>query len=202
MGDFNTKCFGQLENVRDVAEEIVSRTKHDIRTHSVECHKYHLECFALFFLGCMPAGSLRGKFVEGKESLTHFSENVEKQYFGLQNQISAPPEGWYKFGTHSGKGFGLIFWGTDESGMPIWESPVDSYYPRYGEVMTGWSRQFLWLPRLTVDSGWLWLKKVYRRRVRRLRHISGGPEFWFQYAERIPPLFFDSIIKSAKIESL
>ena len=39
-----------IADVREVAEQIVERTKDQIATHSLDCHAYHLPCFAHFVL--------------------------------------------------------------------------------------------------------------------------------------------------------
>lgn len=38
------------DEVKAVAQEILDRTADQIGTHSVECHKYHLACFAAFVM--------------------------------------------------------------------------------------------------------------------------------------------------------
>ena len=38
------------DEVKQVAERILERTKDQIGTHSTDCHEYHLECFAAFVL--------------------------------------------------------------------------------------------------------------------------------------------------------
>jgi len=44
-----------MSEVKQVAERILDRTKGQIRTHSTDCHEYHLECFAVFVLRNMEA---------------------------------------------------------------------------------------------------------------------------------------------------
>ena len=50
----------QVADVREVAEQIVERTKDQIATHSLDCHAYHLPCFAHFVLNRISTESRTG----------------------------------------------------------------------------------------------------------------------------------------------
>lgn len=39
-----------MSDVKAVAQEILDRTEGQIGTHSTDCHKYHLACFAAFVM--------------------------------------------------------------------------------------------------------------------------------------------------------
>ena len=59
----------------------------------------------------------------------------------------------------------------------------DRYMPAFGTPVAGWHAWFAWRPVETVDRGTVWLRRVWRRRIRHLPMLPhGGPDFWFQYA--------------------
>ena len=49
------------DEVKRVAERILERTKDQIGTHSMDCHEYHLECFAHFVLSRISPESRTGE---------------------------------------------------------------------------------------------------------------------------------------------
>lgn len=57
------------DDVKRVAERILDRTKGQVRTHSTDCHEYHLECFAAFMLQNMEAAQSVPLVVESREAL-------------------------------------------------------------------------------------------------------------------------------------
>lgn len=58
------------------------------------------------------------------------------------------------------------------------------YYPYYGDPITDWRTIFAWRPIQTVDSGWVWLRFIFRRRIAKHNYLNGGSEYWFQYKVR------------------
>lgn len=51
------------------------------------------------------------------------AETLADMFLQLDQQLLNPPKGWFTFGTHSDRAIPCYLWGTDESGMPIWEKP-------------------------------------------------------------------------------
>ena len=64
----------------------------------------------------------------------------------------------------------------------------DEFAPQFGTPVAGWFRWFAWRPVNTVDRGWRWLRVVNCRRIQRKQHLTGGADFWFQYAVAIQGL--------------
>jgi len=58
------------DEVKRVAERILERTKDQIGTHSMDCHEYHLECFAAFVVRNMEAAQ-SDVVVESREALAN-----------------------------------------------------------------------------------------------------------------------------------
>lgn len=59
------------------------------------------------------------------------------------------------------------------------------YSPRFGFPVSDWFRWFAWHPVQTVDRGFRWLVFVNKRRIQKHDYITGGTDWWFQYACKI-----------------
>lgn len=54
--------------------------------------------------------------------------------------------------------------------------------PMFGFPIGPWHRWFAWRPVSTVDRGWVWLRRVSRRRYQTKTHLGGPTMHWFHYA--------------------
>ena len=57
----------------------------------------------------------------------------------------------------------------------------DPIKPLFGAPVADWHRWFAWYPVDTVDYGYVWLARIWRRRIQRHQYLRGGPDFWFQH---------------------
>lgn len=56
--------------------------------------------------------------------------------------------------------------------------------PMFGTPIGPWHEKFLWFPTWTSDFGWKWLIFARRRLIQKHESLTGGGDFWFQYAIR------------------
>lgn len=63
---------------------------------------------------------------------------------------------------------------------------TSSYAPRFGTVVGPWIKTRAWFPVFTIDSGMVWLRRVWKRHVHKHQFLDGGPDWWWQY-RRFPP---------------
>lgn len=61
-----------------------------------------------------------------------------------------------------------------------------SLTPSFGAPVSPWFLWFAWHPVMTVDRGWRWLCPIWRRRVQKHDHLTGGADFWFQNVAWLP----------------
>lgn len=52
--------------------------------------------------------------------------------------------------------------------------------PMFGFPISPWDRKFAWLPTPTVDRGWIWLRRYWRRRIEQKHHLPGPGGQWWQ----------------------
>ena len=69
------------DKVKQVAERILDRTKDQIGTHSMDCHEYHLECFAAFVVRNMEAAQ-SDVVVESREALASWMHSRQAFEYG------------------------------------------------------------------------------------------------------------------------
>lgn len=62
----------------------------------------------------------------------------------------------------------------------------DPFRPQFGDPVTPWRSMFAWRPVWTADAGWVWLCKVFWRRVVKHSYLDGGADLWWQYVRYDP----------------
>lgn len=58
--------------------------------------------------------------------------------------------------------------------------------PLFGDPVGPWLRVFAWRPVSTFDSGMVWLRPVWKRRVAVHYSLIGGVDNWWQYRRSAP----------------
>lgn len=54
----------------------------------------------------------------------------------------------------------------------------DRLQPMFGFPISPWDQRFAWLPTPTVDRGWIWLARYWRRRIELYNHLPGNGRWW------------------------
>ena len=57
--------------------------------------------------------------------------------------------------------------------------------PMFGRPISEWERWFAWKPVHTLDQGWVFGRRVWRRRIHKHQFLHGGSDFWFQYLVKL-----------------
>lgn len=57
----------------------------------------------------------------------------------------------------------------------------DKWKPLFGDPVAPWHKWFAWHPVDTIDYGWVWLRKVNRRRCQIKTFLPGGGVRWWQH---------------------
>lgn len=52
--------------------------------------------------------------------------------------------------------------------------------PMFGDPISDWKSAFAWKPVHTLDEGYVWLKRYWRRRIHKHHFLNGGSDFWWQ----------------------
>lgn len=52
--------------------------------------------------------------------------------------------------------------------------------PMFGRPVSDWQSTFAWKPVNTIDEGYIWMKRYWRRRIHKLPFLHGGDDFWWQ----------------------
>lgn len=63
---------------------------------------------------------------------------------------------------------------------------ADDMRPMFGFPVARWHGWFAWRPVKTVDAGWCWLRRVYRRRCQIHHYLPGPTIIWWQYRRLAP----------------
>lgn len=52
--------------------------------------------------------------------------------------------------------------------MPVIDTPI------FGSPKGPWIRSFAWTPKFTYDSGWIWLRRCWKRHIHKHQYLDGG----------------------------
>lgn len=57
--------------------------------------------------------------------------------------------------------------------------------PLFYDAVTRWVPWFAWRPVDTTDYGWVWMRRVHKRRIQKKFSLPGPPDLAWQYMKHV-----------------